>query len=152
MNIEEFRSNIKAGAKLIVEDGEYEVKQVIKFKFDDGTFYFKCFLNDNYVFADDPSSGTFLLVKTIKTSFERPFPEKLELRGKEFKFLLNAHAVAEEMWGEEIFKKGEGEKFWDYSADDNSYLSLGFIDETGERLDFYGKIVDGEKVNIKKDS
>ncbi len=141
MQVIEFRSKIKPNINLIVDDKKLLVKEVVKFRFDDGTFYIKCFLEDDYVFADDLNENIFILVKETKTPFKQPFPKELNFKGKYFKFSYMAHAVAEEIWGEEIFKKGNSERFWDYQAKDNSYLSLGIIDETKERLDFYGKII-----------
>jgi len=87
-------------------------------------------------------------VKKIKTLFVQPFSEELEFDAKKFKFLYTAHAIAEEVEGEEIFKKGDGETFWDYKSEDNSYLSLGIEDKTGERMDFYGKIISPEFVQL----
>ena len=80
--------------------------------------------------------------------FCEPFPEKFEFDAKKFNFLYSAHAVAEEIQGEEIFEKGDGEKFWDYKSEDNSYLNLGIDDKTGERADFYGNIIDNNLVEI----
>ena len=60
--------------------------------------------------------------------------------------------MAEEVYGAELadggFGKGEGEAFWDYKSQDNSYLSLGVNDKTGKRQDFYGKIVNSDLVKI----
>lgn len=148
MEVPEFRSKIKLGIKLAVDDKEFTVKEIIKFRFDDGSFYIKCFLSDDYVFADDLNENMFLLVKEIKTPFKQPFPEELTFDGKKFKFLYTAHAIAEEIQGEKIFKKGDGERFWDYKAEDSSYLSLGINDNTHERLDFYGKIIKTNEVNL----
>jgi len=150
MDVVEFRSKIKPNIKLVIENKEYIVKEVVKFRFDDGSFYIKCFLSNNYVFADDLDENVFLLVKEVKTSFKEPFPKELDFQGKKFKFLYTAHAVAEEIQGEEIFKKGDSERFWDYKAEDNSYLSLGIEDKTKERLDFYGKIIANDDVSLKK--
>ena len=141
MDVKEFRMKIKSGAKLLVGGQEFLVKEVVKFRFDDGSFYIKCFLNDGYVFADDLNENSFVLVKEVKTEFQLPFLEKINFDGKEFEFIYEAHAVAEEVEGEEIFKRGDAERFWDYKADDGSYLSLGINDETNERFDFYGKII-----------
>ena len=139
---------IKLGTKLIVDRREFVIKEIIKFRFDDGSFYIKCFLSDDYVFADDLNENIFLLVKEIKTPFQQPFLEKLNFDNKKFKFLYTAHAVAEEISGEDIFRKGDGERFWDYKAKDDSYLSFGINDTTKERLDFYGEIVKTNKVNL----
>lgn len=134
--------------KLSADGRDFIVKEVVKFRFDDGSFYIKCYLSDNYVFADDLNENMFLLVKEAKTDFEQPFPKELDFNGKKFMFLYNAHAVAEEIEGEEIFKKGDSEAFWDYKAEDGIYLSLGISDQTGERADFYGKIVPNNKIGL----
>lgn len=149
MQIEDFRLKIKAGMSLFINNEKFLIKEVVKFKFDGGSFYIKCFLSDGYVFADDLSENIFILVKETETSFKQPFPENLKFQGKDFKFSYAAHAKAEEIWGEEIFKKGNSESFWDYKAEDSSYLSLGIIDETKERLDFFGKIIENKKVSLK---
>lgn len=149
MEITDFRSKIKPGARVLADGKELAVKEVVKFRLDDGSFYIKCFLSDGYVLADDLQENIFLLVKELETPFHQPFPKKLEFRGKEFEFLYDAHAVAEEIEGEEIFKKGDREKFWDYKAKDGSYLSLGEHDETKERMDFYGKILKTGEVELK---
>lgn len=141
MNVEEFRKNIKAGSKVIADGREFIAEQVIKFRYDDGSFYIKCFLTDGFVLADDSNDDFFVLVKEIQNDIREPFPESLEHDGKQFKFLFEAHAVAEESQGKEIFKKGDSEKFWDYESKDGSYLSLGIHDQTGERQDFYGKTI-----------
>lgn len=141
MQVSEFRSKIKPNIRLSVDGKNFVVREVVKFRFDDGSFYIKCFLSDGYVFADDLNENMFLLVKETKTLFQQPFPQELEFDGKKFKFLYTAHAIAEEVQGEEIFKKGNSERFWDYKTEDNNYLSLGINDNSGEKLDFYGKIV-----------
>ena len=56
----------------------------------------------------------------------------IDFNNKKFDFIYTAHAVAEETYGQEVFKKGEGETFWDYVSKDKSYLSLGIIDKTKE--------------------
>lgn len=149
MEVTEFRSKIKPNVKLSANDKSFVVKEVVKFRFDDGSFYIKCFLSDDYVFADDLNENMFLLVKETKTPFQQPFPQEIDFNGKKFQFLYTAHAVAEEIQGEEIFEKGGGEKFWDYRTENGSYLSLGINDNTKERLDFYGKIIANDTVNLE---
>ena len=136
MTVQEFRKKVKPYAKLSIAGKDFLIKEVVKFRFDpvrnspptgpsgapsagmvsngvdDGSFYIKCFLSDNHVFADDLNENMFLLVKEVKTLFVQPFNEELDFDTKKFKFLYSAHAVAEKIYGEEIFKKGEGEKFW----------------------------------------
>ena len=134
--------------KLSVEGKDFLIKEVVRFRFDDGSFYIKCWLSDDYVFADDLNENMFLLVKEIKTLFVQPFAKELEFDTKKFQFLYSAHAVAEEIEGEEVFKKGDGERFWDYKSEDNNYLSLGIKDEANTRSDFYGRIIDTSLVEI----
>jgi hypothetical protein len=151
MTVQEFRKKVRPGMHLSVEGKDFLIKEVIKFRFDDGNFYMKCFLSDGHVFADDLNENMFLLVKEVKTLFVQPFNQELEFDTKKFKFLYSAHAVAEEISGEEIFKKGEGESFWDYKSEDNSYLSLG-VKDGGPRLDFYGRIINNSLVEINDTS
>ncbi|MFA5986410.1 MAG: DUF4178 domain-containing protein [Parcubacteria group bacterium] len=142
MYVQEFRKKIAAGATIIVDDKELEVREVVLFRFDDKSFYIKCFLSDGYVLADDAKTNSFVLVREVYSGIAEPFPEELVYDGKDFTFLFDAHAVAERTSGEEIFKEGDSETFWDYESSDGSYLSLGIHDRTGKRQDFYGKTVD----------
>lgn len=142
MNVQEFRKEIATGVTIIAGEMELEVLEVVLFRFDDGAFYIKCFLADGYVLADDAQTNSFVLVREIACDIAQPFPKELTYEGKEFSFLFQAHAVAEHISGEEIFKKGESETFWDYESADGSYLSLGVNDQSGQRQDFYGKMID----------
>ncbi len=99
MTISEFRSNLKPGIKLTVGGNEFVVREVVKFRFDDGSFYMKCFLNDGYVLADDSNENIFLLVWEVKTPFQLPFPKNIKYEGNAFKYSYAAHAIAEETWG-----------------------------------------------------
>lgn len=145
----EFREQISPDKTVHIDGQDYGVKQVIRFRFDGGGEYFKCFLSNGFVLADDLDEDSFILVEEVKTPFEQPFPKKLEFGGRHFQFIYEAHAVAEETWGEEIFKKGESERFWDYQSDDGRYLSLGTLDKNGQRLDFYGRVVSGEELHLR---
>lgn len=149
MDVKKFRELIWHAKKVVIGANSHQLKQIVRFEFDDGSFYIKCFLKDGYVFADDESTDSFLLVKEVKTPFVEPFPENIEFEGKKFDFLFNAHAVARKIKGEEVFKIGDGEKFWDYKSAKGNYLSLGINDATGQRLDFYGSIVGASQVGLE---
>jgi hypothetical protein len=149
MNVKKFRERIWQAKDIIISGRGYPLKEIVRFNFDDGNFYIKCFLEDGYVFADDESTDSFLLVAEVETPFTEPFPKQLEYNGKKFEFVFDAHAVARETKGEEIFKIGDAERFWDYKAVDGSYLSLGMNDKTGQRLDFYGRIVGASQVGLE---
>lgn len=148
MNVNEFRKEVKPNCKLLIDNQEFIVKEIIKFRFADGDFYYKCFLSNDYVLADDSNDNIFILVKEVNTPFKLPFPKLLSYDNKEFEFSYEAQAVAEKVWGEAIIKEGFKEKFWDYQAQDGSYLSLGVIDESMERMDFYGKIISEDNIKL----
>ncbi len=141
MHVQEFRRKISAGATIIVDGKELDVLEVVLFRFKDKSFYIKCFLSDGYVLADDAHSDAFVLVREVTCDITEPFPKELTFDEKSFTFLFEAHAVAERISGEEIFKEGDSETFWYYESEDGSYLSLGIHDHSGERQDFYGKTV-----------
>lgn len=146
VDVKAFRKKITPNSLIIAGDKYFKVKQVVKFRFDDGDFYIKCFLNKGYVLADDLKENMFVLVKKVKNDIKFPFPDEINFDGKKFKFLYTAHAVAEDAQGKKFFKKGDAEKFWDYKSEDKSYLSLGINDETKERTDFYGEILKSIKM------
>ena len=77
MTVKEFREKVKPFLKLSVESKDFLIKEVVKFRFDDDSFYIKCWLSE-----------------------------------------------------------------------DNNYLSLGIDDKTGERSDFYGRIINNDLVEI----
>ena len=148
MNVAKFRKQININSKVIVEGKEYKIKQLVKFRLADGDWYMRLFFTDGNVLADDLGENIFILVKKIETDFELPFPKKLVYQNKEFKFSYDARAVAEEVFGEGVFRVGDSEKFWDYEAEDGSYLSLGIDDKTGKRMDLVGKIVKQVDVTV----
>ncbi len=148
MNVTEFRAQVQPGATLHVGEQQFTIEQVVTFKMEDGGGYVKCFLNDEYIFADDLAQNIFYLVSKVGVPVTQPFPHKISFDGKEYDFLYEARATAEEVAGKEIYKKGESEQFWDYQAADESYLSLGIEGATGERWDCCGRIVRPEEVNL----
>lgn len=148
MNITEFRKSIKPNCQLMISGKKFTIREIIKFRLDDGSYYIKCFLSDGYVFADDEENNYYILVKEFPNSLTEPFPKAINYQGKDYKFLYDAHAIAEEIEGEQIFKKDDSEKFWDYKANDGSYISLGIDDSSKQRADFIGKIIQPKDVEI----
>ncbi len=149
-SVNHFRENININSRLKIKDKEFGIKQIVKFRFDNGSYYTKLFLEGGYVLADDLEGNSFILVKEVKNGLKIK-EDKIDFNKKTFNFLYTAHATAEETDGEEIFKKGEGETFWDYNSKDNSYLSLGIIDKTKKRLDFLGEVIYSNSVQILKE-
>ncbi len=150
MNVKEFRKKIKSNSKIVIENKEFKIQQLVKFRLDNGDYYMKLFLIGGYVLADDLERNIFILVREIKTDFKEPFPERIIYSNEEFIFTYDAHATAEEVWGVGVFRVGDSEKFWDYETKDGKYLSLGMDDKTGERMDLVGKIVNIDDVEIIK--
>jgi hypothetical protein len=148
MNVSEFRKKVKLSSKIVVAGKKFSIKEIIKFRLDDGSYYIKCLLSDGYIFADDLESNIYILVQDLENDFKQPFPKKLAYKDKEYEFLYTAHAKAEEVWGKGLFEKGESERFWDFQAEDGSYISLGALDSTGERMDFIGKVYQPEQVKL----
>ncbi|MBU4057554.1 class I tRNA ligase family protein, partial [Patescibacteria group bacterium] len=145
-NVQEFRENVNIDSKLKIEGREFSIKELIKFKLDDGSFYLKLFLSGGYVLADDLNSNSFILVKEKDTNLKIE-EDDITFENKKYSFSYKAHAIAEEVFGEEIFKKGESETFWDYTSG-NNYLSLGIVDKNKKRLDFLGKTIKADKIEV----
>lgn len=149
MEIKEFRKDIKPGKILLIDSKKLKVLEVVKYAFDEGGYYIKCYLSDGYVIAEDSEMNIYILVKQVHPDFKEPFPRKIRYDGKDFKFLYFAHTIAEQVWGKGRAEKGSGERFWDYMAEDRSYLSLGISDGTNTRLDFYGRTYKPDELQMK---
>ena len=87
--------------------------------------------------VDDLNSNSFILVKEKDTNLKIE-EDDITFENKKYSFSYKAHAIAEEVFGEEIFKKGESETFWDYTSG-NNYLSLGIVDKNKKDWIFLGK-------------
>ncbi|MBT3355992.1 DUF4178 domain-containing protein [bacterium] len=148
MKIEKFREEIELEHRVLIGEREFEILEIVHFQLDDGTVYTKLFLEDGYVLADDAEQDVYILVEDVKTDFIKPFPELLEFDSKRFTFQYSANAKAIEVSGEEIFAKGDMEKFWDYESRDGSYLSLGIVGKTGKRMDLCGRIVQEDELEL----
>jgi hypothetical protein len=148
MSVLEFRKKINLNSVLKIKEREFKIRQIIKFCLDDGDFYIKVFLENGYVLADDLENNYFIFVKEIERNNLIPNENEIIYKNKKFEFLYKASAVAEEIWGNGEFEKGEGEKFWDYKTKEDEYLSLGIVNKTSERMDLAGEIVYGKDIEI----
>jgi hypothetical protein len=148
MNVKDFRKKIKPDSIIVIDGKEYKIETLIKFRFDDGSYYIKCYFSNGMVFAEDETENNYVFVEPVETEFGEPFPEKLNFQKKDYNFIYFAHAVAQVVSNDKHFKVGEGERFWDYQANDGSYLSLGINDLTGRKEDYCGKIVHPESVDL----
>lgn len=148
MQIENFREEVNLENRVLIDEREFEIMEIVRFQLNDGSVYTKLFLDDGYVLADDEEQDVFILVEHTKTEIEEPFSEVVEFDSKRYTFQYSASAVAIETEGDEIFPAGAKETFWDYEARDGSYLSLGIIEETGKRMDLCGRIVQKDEVEL----
>lgn len=82
MNVKEFRAKIRAGQKITIDGKKLNVEGIIKFRLDDGSYYIKCSLSGNYIFAEDSEENVYNLLKELNTSFKQPFPKNSNLKAK----------------------------------------------------------------------
>jgi hypothetical protein len=147
MQVKEFRKTIKLNSIIIIEDKEFKIQQLVKFRLNDGSYYIKLFFTNGYVLADDLDENIFILVREIDTDFKLPFEKELVFNDQNFNFTYSADAIAEEVKGDGQFKINDQEKFWDYEAEQGNYLSLGIDKKTGKRMDLVGKII--QQIKLK---
>jgi len=156
MKTQEFVGRVKSGMRVGVGEKVFEAKQKIKWRMlRSGGCYHKYVLvdregNDGYRLAEDPESERFILVKVFESEIDE-LASEVEVEGRGFSFSYSEFCVAEEVWGEEIYRKGAMEIWWDYEAEDGSYLSLGNSLPGGEREDLIGRWVEPEEVQLMED-
>gem|GEM_PF-1214845 len=103
-NLEEFRKNISPDCELSIQGKIYKIKEIVNFKLEDGNFYTKLILNDDYVLAEDRENNCFLFVREFHNNLE--LQEKdFVFDNKKFSFLYKTSAIAEEVYGKIIWKK-----------------------------------------------
>lgn len=149
MNVTEFEKKININSIIVIKNKKYKIREIVKFRVDDGSSYTKCYLENDFILAGDSSVNSYLLMKPVDQNFSFPYARELIFDNKFFKFLFEAHAIAVEIFGEDtFFKVGEGEKFWDYSGPDGYYLSLGINDIDNHKADHYGLIIKSKDLKI----
>lgn len=154
MTTKEFVRKAKVGSRVKVAGKVFTIKEVIKWKMlRSQGFYHKYVLedeggDDGYRFAEDPDAGKFLLVHIFKFAHPDSFLPEYEIEGKRFKFSYGEVCAAAEVKGDFCHKVGDLESFWDYEAEDGSYLSLGSVLPSGEREDLIGHWVKPREVKI----
>lgn len=148
MQIENFKEEVNLENRVLIDEREFEIMEIVRFELSDGSVCVKLFLDDGYVFIEDEQQDIFILMEHTKTEIEEPFPEIVDFDSKKYTFQYSSSAVAIEIEGDEIFPEGAKEKFWNYESRDGSYLSLGVIEETGKRMDLCGAIVEKDDVEL----
>ncbi|MBU1110404.1 DUF4178 domain-containing protein [Patescibacteria group bacterium] len=143
MNHKELVAKIKPGTKLKIKDVPYTVSQHIVWMQHRANYpYDKWVLVDEkgydgyrlFIEANEPAMG---FAKIFHHEFQEPMPDKLNFEGKAYKKVWDEFCTVERVEGNGIYKKGDGEIWWDYVSEDNKNegLSLGRSWETWERED-----------------
>jgi hypothetical protein len=87
MNVKDFRKKIKPDSIIVIDGKEYKIETLIKFRFDDGSYYIKCYFSNGMVFAEDETENNYVFVEPVETEFGEPFPEKLNFQKKDYNFI-----------------------------------------------------------------
>lgn len=136
-------NKIKPGMKIRIKGVSYTVKQhIVWMQHRSGYPYDKWVLEDSegfngyrmFIETNEPAMG---FAKIFHHEFAEPMPDELEFERKKYRKTWDEFCTAVKVEGEEIYKKGEGEIWWDYVSEDNEKegLSLGRSWETWERED-----------------
>ena len=132
---------LKHGAKLTIENKKYKILQHIAW------WQAKSNQNyDKYVLEDKVGnhdyrmfiSGEFIgISKIFHYPFQEPMPKKLVYEDKEYTMTQDEFCIVRKVEGQEFYKVGDAEVWWDYAPSDGkgTGLSLGRNWETWERED-----------------
>lgn len=154
MTTQQLLSLLKPGVSLEVKSKKYKILQHIIW------WQAKCNQNyDKYVLEDEAGdhdyrmfiSGEFIGISTIfHYPFIEPMPKKLSFEGQEYTMTQDEFCIVKSVEGQEFYKIGDAEIWWDYASDanDGSGLSLGRNWETWEREDLKTQEMNLEDVEI----
>ena len=141
MEIKEMFSKLKPGTTIEIKSKKYKILQHIVW------WQAKCNQNyDKYVLEDETDnhdyrifiSGDFVgISKIFHHSFVEPMPKKLIFEDQEYTMTQDEFCIVRKTEGQEFYKIGDAEIWWDYASDANDCtgLSLGRNLETLERED-----------------
>ena len=74
-SVTEFREKISLDCSIFIKEKKYKIKQIVKFQLANNDFYYKLFLSENCVLADDLENNYFIFVREIRDDLkivERP--------------------------------------------------------------------------------
>jgi len=145
---------IKVGDVLDIGGTKFEVVQRIKWKMLlSNSSYIKFVLKSpkgDFRLAYDDEAEKWIFGKVVETGIKMPFGKEVIWKGKRFKFYAKEVCIAEEVQGSGKFRVGSMEAWWDFTAEDGSYISLGYDIETLEREDIVGRWVEVNEVEVAK--
>jgi len=147
MTISELKTNLKPSQKINIFNREYKViEHIVWYMAKSDASYDKYVLEDNEGKRDYRFwiSGDYLGFSTIfEHDFKEPMPKKLEFEGKNYTLTQDEFCRITKTEGEEIYKVGDCEIWWDYSDDEDQTkgLSLGRNWDNWEREDLRSQSV-----------
>lgn len=154
MNIKVLSSKLKPGISVEIKSKKYKILQHIVW------WQAKCNQNyDKYVLEDESGnhdyrmfiSGNFLgISKIFHYSFVEPMTQKLVYSDKAYSMTQDEFCIVRKIEGQEFYKMGDAEIWWDYASDanDGSGLSLGRNWETWEREDLKTQTLDPNEIKL----
>jgi len=143
MSLSDLITTIQPGSKITIKGKPFTVKQhIVWMQHRAGYTYDKWVLvdakdYDGYRFFIDSRENAVGFAEIFHHEFTEPMPMELIYNGRKYTQTCAEFCTAEKVEGDEVYKQGDGEIWWDYvSADDEKTgLSLGRSWETWERED-----------------
>ena len=156
MSHNELVQAIKPGAQIIVRGAPYTVKQHIVWMQHRANYsYNKWVLTDKdgydgYRLFIESQEKVMGFAEIFHFNFQEPLPEELEFEGKKYKQVYGEFCTAIQVEGDEVYKEGDGEVWWDYISLENNKvgLSLGRSWETWEREDLKTQALELSDVSL----
>lgn len=141
MKISELIRQLKPEMAININSKKYKVLQHIVW------WQAKCNENyDKYVLEDESGNHNYRMFisgdsigmsKIFHYPFQEPMPDELVYKGKKYKLTQDEFCIVRKVEGQEFYKVGDEEIWWDYIPSDGkgTGLSLGRNWETWERED-----------------
>jgi hypothetical protein len=154
MTMNELKENLKPSIKIEINGRIFTIlEHIIWYMAKSNQNYDKYVLEDeagNRDFRLWFSGETIGLSKIFEHEFIEPMPEILEYKGKKYKLSQDEFCIVKKAEGEEIYKVGECEIWWDYVnlSDKTKGLSLGRNWETWQREDLKSEYINIEDITI----
>lgn len=147
---------LRPETKLTIEGKKYKILQHIVW------WQAKCNKNyDKYVLEDESGNHDYRLFisedsigmsKIFHYPFHEPMSDELNYEGKKYKLTQDEFCIVRKIEGQEFYKVGDAEIWWDYALSDGkgTGLSLGRNWKTWEREDLETREVFKDGIKILK--
>jgi hypothetical protein len=139
-------------SRLLINGNTYRVLAKAKYTMGKGGAYVKAFLEGGYALVDFlEDNGTLLFVKNYGAILpDFPTPMEFTFQGEEYEQVNSDTQFLEEVYFGEKGQYEEHLQFIDYEGKSNKnlFISMGLIEETGERADLAGEFVKVDDIEI----